>query len=393
MRQHLLVGLSHLSRYPSKWNPFQLVHGRIERSISYSCIVRRSLSSTSEAASVEDILKKRDPKDFVWKPLTLFPWRHQTEILMPPNFMSRNGNEKLTTRRSAGSIGENIVHAMMEQMVWITSLLLANKLLRVPLRDYVFSGWRNEFAESSSWAFVQAVSAIMYDVYGIPIVKDTDVDTNHLSIQHTLDYQQASDHPKQETIFALDSIIEKKLLSLYQSAHASGRDQLQVHLDMKPTSSELLGLVCIPCFTREDFQKDPTLRTEFRSLYEAEVQRVPGLNFMTGNLRNVQESYSYFNALLRLFEERFKRGGSTEEYLSFTVMAHVVVYCDEIFSVTDTTTGVVLQGHGDGKVRPISHLVQLEAVGKMRFQDQDITLQDWQITDWDRLLGGNFFLA
>jgi hypothetical protein len=96
-----------------------------------------------------------------------------------------------------------------------------------------------------------------------------------------------------------------------------------------------------------------------------------------------------FKKLYKFVEEQEKLHGK----LSTTVEVQVLVECDEIFQVVDLNTGVVLQGHEDGLVRSVVHLVRMEKT--VETYDNDNTFPyspvirqgNWQITDIDDLLG------
>jgi hypothetical protein len=84
-----------------------------------------------------------------------------------------------------------------------------------------------------------------------------------------------------------------------------------------------------------------------------------------------------------------------DEHMSLesTIVAQVLIECDEIFSVTDLTTGKIIQG--DGELRRVPHVVRLEVVvdtqKKYGERGSHNELGSWQITDWDDLLDGNIW--
>ena len=80
--------------------------------------------------------------------------------------------------------------------------------------------------------------------------------------------------------------------------------------------------------------------------------------------------------------------------LESTVIAQVLVTCDEVFSVTDVATGMLLQGNGTKQT--VQHLVRLEVVVETRIPVEGKSTNhvgSWQITDWDDLLGGNLWFV
>jgi hypothetical protein len=77
-----------------------------------------------------------------------------------------------------------------------------------------------------------------------------------------------------------------------------------------------------------------------------------------------------------------------------TVIAHIQVECDEVFSVIDLETQQVLQGYADHTIRRVQHIVRLEQVSEwIMHSNGGLSVQSgsWQITDWDDLLDGNIF--
>jgi hypothetical protein len=79
--------------------------------------------------------------------------------------------------------------------------------------------------------------------------------------------------------------------------------------------------------------------------------------------------------------------------LESTVIAQVLVTCDEKFSVTGVATGTLIQGNSD--TQTVTHLVRLEVVVQQKFTRGEgngtTEVGSWQIVDWDDLLGGNLW--
>lgn len=134
------------------------------------------------------------------------------------------------------------------------------------------------------------------------------------------------------------SIMEQKLYNLYESARESGKDQLQIRLSSKPTGAELYSLHALPMLSRSYAEKYPEKLEEYESM------RSPGYE-------SLQKSNEFMDHML---EETGR--------MDTTLIAEVLVYCDEIFWVTDVQTGMLLQGHDDNKIRQVVHGVRLERV-------------------------------
>ena len=78
-----------------------------------------------------------------------------------------------------------------------------------------------------------------------------------------------------------------------------------------------------------------------------------------------------------------------------TVIAQVLVWCNEVFYVKDVDSGTILQGRGDGESRNIPHLVRMEMTVKTDKDDSGRfrnLMGNWIITDIDDLLEGNLIV-
>jgi hypothetical protein len=174
----------------------------------------------------------------------------------------------------------------------------------------------------------------------------------------------------------VDFIIEQNLRTLYESAHESGKDQMQVRLETKPVAAHLLNMFCFPFLSRNQLKSDPSLKGRYLEMLE----------LMTHSPR---EALPHFHHMVADFEE----SGRMES----TVISQVVLSCDELFWVKNLQTGAIVQGHEDEKFRPVYHLVRMEMVvethpSKKGFLPFKNTPGNWQITDIDDLLGGNLIL-
>lgn len=163
-------------------------------------------------------------------------------------------------------------------------------------------------------------------------------------------------------------MVEPKLQKLFSSAHQSGREQIQVHLQTKPTGAVLHSLHSLPALSRSIAARHPSL------IRNIEKARLTGDSQFMGN--------RYIDAINAELDEEHR--GTMES----TMFAEVLVYCDEIFCVRDLKTGAVVQGNEDGKARQVVHGVRMERVRTSKF-GKNITLNNWMITDIDDLLDGN----
>ncbi|KAI2490199.1 hypothetical protein MHU86_24390 [Fragilaria crotonensis] len=104
---------------------------------------------------------KKIPNASMVNPHVIFPWRHDTELL--PRLVVGSDEFKL----HGGYYGPgDPFNCPIRNMPLFTTF--AANLIGVPWYKIPFSGWRQELADSSSWAFTQAVAAMMSNLYRVP---------------------------------------------------------------------------------------------------------------------------------------------------------------------------------------------------------------------------------
>jgi hypothetical protein len=319
---------------------------------------RRNVSTTgsTEAAATADaeaaeLLAKSTATLHLPRPI--FPWRHETELL--PRFIPGTP-EYAKDIRVPGTFRS----------------IVAFCFLNVPWYQLMFTGNAHEedIAHSTSWAFAQAVAGVVSDVYQIPLTDvalDDKVNFQFPPPEGAVLEGDTKDRPDSESMLA------RPLKNLFKSAHESGKHQLKIRLEMQPKSTKFHSMFALPFVTRAAVEKDPSiLEKTYRNMA-----------LMRSNPREG------FQNVYKGVEEQQKRHGK----LSTTVEVQVLVECDEIFQVVDLNTGVVLQGHEDGLVRSVVHLVRMEKTVETYDSNDafpyfpDIRQGNWQITDIDDLLG------
>jgi hypothetical protein len=172
----------------------------------------------------------------------------------------------------------------------------------------------------------------------------------------------------------LDSIMEKKMIELYRSSLQKKTGEYEVRLQTLPYSAELVSLYCIPYISRHNVQNNKPLVESYRNmLNKPSMERPSDLN--------------------KLRKEHLEKG-----IMESTVIAQVLVWCNEIFYVKDLNTGKVVQGEEPStdesttqEPKTIPHLVRMEMTVKtQKHNGQFANVQDeWLITDIDDLLEGN----
>mmetsp|Transcript_14731 Transcript_14731/g.16870 ORF Transcript_14731/g.16870 Transcript_14731/m.16870 type:complete len:423 (-) Transcript_14731:44-1312(-) len=338
-------------------------------------------------------------------PHVLFPWRHE-ECLLP------RLDPKEDDYYLQGSYFGPGLPPLPSWYQWCVTQFCLYHLLQAPWYSIIQTnniGWKKEFSNSSAWAFNQAVAGILSNCYDVPFRNvrcEEEVEENgdnddfmvvieHLVVQKEKEQQHKSSSAKsisdgsssrKDESPDLDCMIEEKLRELYKSANKHGRGQLQIDLKMRSTSATLLSVFCIPFLTRENVKINPSLQHTYLNLFLRTEDECNGI---------VDASRFIYSELNQLGSEQIKFEDD-HAVLSSTVIVQILVNCEEIFRVADVVTGRILQGHKDGKVRNVSHLVRLEAVvNQKRPYDKkkkpSFEIGAWQITDWDDLLEGNIW--
>lgn len=325
---------------------------------------RRNVStarSSAEATATADATAAKLLKSpaTLHNPRPIFPWRHETEFL--PRLIPGTPEYAKDIRVPAGF--RSIVAFCFLNVPWYQLLLSGN-------------AHEEDIAHSTSWAFAQAVAGVVSDVYQVPladIALDDKVNFQFPPVEGASVLQEGDvDKDKDSYCPDSESMMDRPLRNLFQSAHESGKNQLQIRLEMQPKSTKFHSLFALPFVSRAAVEKDPNiLEKTYRNM--ALMRTNPREGF-----QNVYKGV----------EEQQKKDGK----LSTTVECQVLVECDEIFQVVDLNTGVVLQGHEDGLVRSVVHLVRMEKtvttdVGDDTSYFPNIRQGNWQITDIDDLLG------
>ncbi len=187
--------------------------------------------------------------------------------------------------------------------------------------------------------------------------------------------------------------MEKKLRKLYEASHEFGKDQMKIVLQTEPVHFELVSLLFIPYITRQAVNDAPSLKHSFRNMFrQVEKKR---LDSETGQPINfvqlVREAFRIFEEYANSRAHFNPDEGYAE--MDSTVIAQVLITCDEVFSVTDVETRMIMQGNG--KQQRVFHLVRLEVPVKEHISQDGgkplFEIGSWQIVDWDDLEDGNIW--
>ncbi|CAJ1924799.1 unnamed protein product [Cylindrotheca closterium] len=329
-------------------------------------------SSVEDAAAAEALRESmiRAPFQRAAGSKTLFPWRSTNEImgrLIP-------GSEEF--RRNGYLLGGNVISSNPTFDAYATAYLF----MGVPLSEMMFfSQWQDDTAENMAWAFSQAMSGILSNAYGQSfetISKERKLGFD--SAANPTDTDTATDAEAPSAGLSndfLEPMVEKKLLSLFHDAQEYGKDQLQVRLEFKPKNAHMVNLFVFPFLSRNLLKIQPEIKDMYTQLLE----------FMGTNPRDAMPIYNEFVA-------DFGDRGWTEN----TVIAQVLVPCEEVFWVKDLATGAIIQGVQDSTPRTVNHLVRMEMVVRSRPTEGFFPFEheqgNWQMTDIDDLLKGNLLI-
>mmetsp|Transcript_103 Transcript_103/g.213 ORF Transcript_103/g.213 Transcript_103/m.213 type:complete len:395 (-) Transcript_103:49-1233(-) len=323
----------------------------------------------------------------------IFPWRHETEPL-----------ERLVDPNISGGV---IGPGFRPMPWWIKQLFTLTSAVHLNVPWYqvlTTSSWKQELADAAGFAFSQAVAGVLSNRYKVPfqtiVSEDGTIDfstvtekTDENETTDTVETEAENNEKDDETSPEIDYMMEKKLRKLYEASHDFGKDQMKIVLQTEPVHCELVSLLFIPYITRQAVNDAPSLKHSFRNMSrQVEKKR---LDSETGQPINfvqlVREAF-------RIFEEyansraRFNPDEGYAEMES-TVIAQVLITCDEVFSVTDVATGMIMQGNG--KQQRVFHLVRLEVPVKEHISQDGgkplFEIGSWQIVDWDDLEDGNIW--
>ena len=219
-----------------------------------------------------------------------------------------------------------------------------------------------------------------------------DVDFHHtiITTSNSHETEAATTTNSHEESINLDDMVAESLKELYQSAHESGRQNLQITLQIKPVGAQFNSCSWVPCMTRQQVKDNPSLKRALYNLRDTIERELVTMETKPSTL-------DYMKVTMRELDDFSRRQTiDYDDYSSVesTIVILVIVECDEIFSVIDLETSNLLQGHADNKIRRVKHVVRLEQVVNWVMHDyHGFHLENgpWQITDWDDLLKGNIF--
>jgi len=358
-------------------------------------------------------------------PRAVFPWRHST---VPLPRLIPNTEEFVS---QGGYIGPHMpaMNMFLRGLAWMNAAgFLGAKFIH-------YSRWKSDLEYAFQHAFAVAVQGMLEDVYKTRDCNEDDgyahdsgdggaeasplESSNHNVEQNDNDRDDASSsspsssfpisfhhfitpqddyHLKQASAEdASHHMLEPTLISLYRSAHTYGKHKLRIQLYSKPNQARIESMFVLPFLTRREVEDNLSLKHSYRNIVKALQQK---------SAKEARE-LSYFEigsiVLEKLDEmstkqmQRRKASGldpanGSSSTMQITVVAQVSIDCDEVFVVKDIETGDVVQGDPNGNINDVTHLVRFEIVVDLSDKGE-VTIGNWQITDWDDLLDGNLFFS
>jgi hypothetical protein len=323
----------------------------------------------------------------------IFPWRHETEPL-----------ERLVDPNISGGV---LGPGLWPMPWWIKQLFTLTSAVHLNVPWYqvlTTSSWKQELADAAGFAFSQAVAGVLSNRYKVPfqtiVSEDGTIDFSTVTEKSdenetidTVETEAENNEKDDETSPDIDYMMEKKLRKLYEASHEFGKDQMKIVLQTEPVHCELVSLLFIPYITRQAVNDAPSLKHSFRNMFrQVEKKR---LDSETGQPINfvqlVREAFRIFEEYANSRAHFNPDEGYAE--MESTVIAQVLITCDEVFSVTDVETGMIMQGNG--KQQRVFHLVRLEVPVKEHISQDEgkplFEIGSWQIVDWDDLEDGNIW--
>lgn len=200
----------------------------------------------------------------------------------------------------------------------------------------------------------------------------------HIDFSHEVDNSSSRATDEENETAENDPVklmVEENLLTFYKSARAAGGKEPEnytIRLKMRSYDAELISLFCIPYISRSNAKRNPVLRDNYRKMLEKpQIERAPELSQL---------------------RKRYLDSGTMES----TVIAQVLVWCNELFYVKDKKTGKILQGGyedntNENDLTRVPHLVRMEMTVKTGQEGKRLVNQlgNWEITDIDDHLDGN----
>jgi hypothetical protein len=354
-------------------------------------------TTTSSSSKTKSYLHKNRP---------IFPWRHETTLI--PRLIHGTSEYK-----------NDVLGMSLRGQAFISSLFLKMPLYQIFIHN---EQWRSDLANSCAWAFAQGVGGMLSNVYSIPQDEifrrnnnstrtSNDDDDNDGKFDFTFPPLPTNDDkkekmtnedgddviippPPQEEGNINDNkeendnnsnnrtslptndndldMICRPLRNLFQSAHQSGRDQLQIKLQTEPVRATLYNVFCFPYVSREAIEHDPELLNRTRAI--------------------LQLSRTSPIAAFNLLQDHVDHELQLHDELRTTVEVQVIIECNELFQVIDRETGLVVQGSVDGKIQQgILHVVRFESTVITKAQESFPYLVsskpgNWKITDIDDVI-------
>ena len=380
-----------------------------------------SNNSVDKPTLEEDTDTSIESDDQDGEPVIHFPWRHEDVHNMLPRLQLGTKEQQTLIPPPVGSIGFTLAVMFLDVSIW--DGLFLNK-------------WKTNLCEGASYAFIQAVAGVLSNVYRIPFdkVRTTLMEESlppraifpsgatslpRVSFQYpTLDPSDDKDSKEvtpsaqkdDDSLYCpeIDDMMTRPLRQLFEHHRKEinpHEKDFRIHLDIVPKSAAFHRLYGLPFVTRAQVEDDPHLLRDFffkqSSSSDQKMQvadQSHAVQQYTDHIRKMQQ-----------------RGDKT---VRTTIVAEVMVICEEVFYVKRKGSDEVIQGEDpedmllsgfisvkDGKIsmenlddttnggQDVGHMVTME-------RDIEVTMDDrfpwrfdvvddsnWKVIDIDDLTG------
>merc|ERR1712226_236710 len=163
-----------------------------------------------------------------------------------------------------------------------------------------------------------------------------------------------------------------------------GDKNLSIQLCSRPTHAEITSAFLVPFLTRKEVECDPYLQQSFSNIIlnvsKLETEKGKPLGFL-------EKSRVIMRDISTLGKNQIIRNN---DVVKCTIVIQVMIYCQEIFSVKDRESGILIQGNDNGLIKDVCHLVRFERVGSLAvgpnrsredWRGNEFCLEGWKITD------------
>ncbi len=359
------------------------------------CIQRFSSSSSGAILNNDDNSKHKDSKKkHIGSTPPAFPWRMNAITPLP----------RLENLDDLSGSPNNLRSRFQRKF-------MSAREMKTPLWDiFITRGWEKELAFNCSWAFQNALAAILSKFFGVPL---SSIENNGSSVKlnligfpdnlarNSVSEKLESDEELEDEIIDLDqddvardaylnAMVEENLVQYFMKnkfndlegpntatevSSSSETDPeknraFDILFYLEPIGSRLENIFFVPILTRDDVKQNESLRGGY--------QKIESCYRETGDVRLL---VAKSRELITRVQDSVSKG------LKGSIIMDISIDCLEKFYVKDRAEGKMLQGSESEK--QVTHLVRFEMQTSKGDNSRDRELGSWIVIDVDDMLNGN----